>query len=159
MDLDAIAAITRLKYRHLRALDTKKWDLFADTLVPEANATYGEYLQFESREAFVLFMQDTLGPHVLTEHRCGHPEIEVSGRSALGTWTLSDLVLIPEHNKLLRGSAVYSDEYVLCDDDQWRISSTTYKRTFELSWSLKDLPSFRLISPGWSPPLAPDYEE
>ncbi|CAM3981634.1 nuclear transport factor 2 family protein [Smaragdicoccus niigatensis] len=154
MDLDAIAAISRLKYRHVRALDTKQWDLFADTLTPTAEATYGEYLQFESRDAFVQFMQETLGPHVLTEHRCGHPEIDVKGRTATGVWMLSDLVLIPEHDKLLRGSSVYTDEYQLCEDGAWRISSTTYKRTFELSYSLKDLPSFKLTAPGWMPPPA-----
>ncbi|MFZ2176883.1 MAG: nuclear transport factor 2 family protein, partial [Rhodococcus sp. (in: high G+C Gram-positive bacteria)] len=36
MDLEAVAAISRLKYAYLRSLDTKCWDEFADTLLPDA---------------------------------------------------------------------------------------------------------------------------
>jgi hypothetical protein len=58
--VDDVSAISRLKYRYLRTLDTKSWDDFADTMIPEATATYSEYLQFESREAFIAFMRNTL---------------------------------------------------------------------------------------------------
>ncbi|WP_281196891.1 nuclear transport factor 2 family protein [Nocardia altamirensis] len=147
--LDDITAISRLKFRYLRSLDTKSWDEFADTMIPEATATYSEYLQFESRDAFLAFMRNTLGPHVITEHRCDHPEIDVDGDSAIGTWYLADTVLIPGHNMLLRGAAFYSDEYVRCDDGQWRISHTGYERTYEVVLSLSDLPSLRLTSSRW----------
>ncbi|MEU4345394.1 nuclear transport factor 2 family protein [Nocardia sp. NPDC023852] len=144
-----VAAISRLKYRYLRSLDTKSWDEFVDTMVPEATATYSEYLQFESRDAFLAFMRNTLGPHVITEHRCDHPEIDVDGDSATGTWYLADTVLIPSHNMLLRGAAFYSDRYVRCDDGCWRISHTGYERTYEVVLSLSDLPSLRLTSSRW----------
>ena len=152
MDLAAVAAISRLKYRYLRALDTKSWDEFADTLIPEATATYSEYLQFESRDALVAFMRNTLGPHVITEHRCDHPEIDIDGEKATGVWYLADTVLIPEHNMLLRGAAYYDDRYVLCDDGEWRIAHTGYRRTYEIVLSLTDIPSFRLTSNRWSLP-------
>ena len=112
MDLEAVYEISRVKYRYLRGLDTKDWDLFADTMLPETTATYSEYLQFESREAFVGFMRNTLGPHVITEHHCDHPEIEINGDSATGVWYQSDTVLIPEHNMLMKGAAYYDDRYV-----------------------------------------------
>ncbi|PXX68580.1 SnoaL-like protein [Nocardia tenerifensis] len=146
---DDVAAISRLKFRYMRTLDTKSWDEFADTMIPEATATYSEYLQFESRDAFLAFMRNTLGPHVITEHRCDHPEIDVDGDSATGTWYLADTVLIPGHNMLLRGAAFYSDEYVRCDDGRWRISHTGYERTYEVVLSLSDLPSLRLTSSRW----------
>ncbi|QLY32568.1 nuclear transport factor 2 family protein [Nocardia huaxiensis] len=149
MDSDAVAAISRLKFRYLRALDTKAWEEFADTMVPEATATYSEYLQFESRDAFLAFMRNTLGPHVITEHRCDHPEIDVDGDTAVGTWYLADTVLIPGHNMLLRGAAFYSDQYVRCQDGQWRIAHTGYERTYEVVLSLSDLPSLRLTSSRW----------
>ncbi|NMN96635.1 nuclear transport factor 2 family protein [Antrihabitans stalactiti] len=155
MDLAAIAAISRLKYRYLRTLDTKSWDEFADTLIPEATSTYGVDLQFESRDALVDFMRNTLGPHVITEHRCDHPEIEVDGKTATGIWYLQDTVLIPEHSMVLRGAAFYSDRYVLCDDGEWRIAHTGYERTYEIVVSLTDIPSFKLTSNRWakeSPP-------
>ncbi|WP_280209086.1 nuclear transport factor 2 family protein [Nocardia cyriacigeorgica] len=146
---DDISEICRLKYRYLRTLDTKQWDEFADTMVAEATATYSEYLQFESREAFIAFMRNTLGPHVITEHRCDHPEIDIDGDTATGTWYLADTVLIPEHNMLLRGAAFYSDRYIRCDDRRWRISHTGYERTYEVVLSLSDLPSLRLTSSRW----------
>lgn len=149
MDSDAVSAISRLKFRYLRALDTKSWDDFADTMVPDATATYSEYLQFESRDAFLAFMRNTLGPHVITEHHCDHPEIDVDGDEATGTWYLADTVLIPGHNMLLRGAAFYSDRYVRCEDGNWRIAHTGYERTYEVVLSLSDLPSLRLTSSRW----------
>ncbi|MEV4234758.1 MULTISPECIES: nuclear transport factor 2 family protein [unclassified Nocardia] len=149
MDQDAVSAISRLKFRYLRTLDTKSWDEFADTMVPEATATYSEYLSFESRDAFLAFMRNTLGPHVITEHRCDHPEIDVDGDTATGTWYLADTVLIPAHNMLLRGAAFYTDRYVRCTDGRWRIAHTGYERTYEVVLSLSDLPSLRLTSSRW----------
>ncbi|KAF0848693.1 SnoaL-like protein [Nocardia caishijiensis] len=146
---DDVTAISRLKFRYLRTLDTKSWDEFADTLVPEATATYSEYLQFESREAFLAFLRNTLGPHVITEHRCDHPEIDVDGDTATGTWYLADTVLIPEHNMCLHGAAFYTDRYVRCDDGYWRIAHTGYERTYEVVLSLSDLPSLRLTASRW----------
>ncbi|WP_097245457.1 nuclear transport factor 2 family protein [Nocardia amikacinitolerans] len=147
--MDDVAAISRLKFRYLRALDTKSWEEFADTMIPEATATYSEYLQFESRDAFLAFMRNTLGPHVITEHRCDHPEVDVDGDTATGTWYLADTVLIPAHNMLLRGAAFYTDRYVRCDDGMWRIAHTGYERTYEVVVSLSDLPSLRLTSSRW----------
>ncbi len=146
---DDLIAISRLKYRYLRSLDTKSWDEFADTMIPEATATYSEYLQFESREAFLAFLRNTLGPHVITEHRCDHPEVDVDGDTASGTWYLADTVIIPEHNMCLRGAAFYTDSYVRCDDGHWRISHTGYERTYEVVLSLSDLPSLRLTASRW----------
>ncbi len=147
--LDDVTAISRLKFRYLRTLDTKSWEEFADTMIPEATATYSEYLQFESRDAFLAFMRNTLGPHVITEHRCDHPEIDVDGDTATGTWYLADTVLIPAHNMLLRGAAFYTDRYARCEDGQWRIAHTGYERTYEVVLSLSDLPSLRLTSSRW----------
>ncbi|MBJ8344035.1 nuclear transport factor 2 family protein [Antrihabitans sp. YC2-6] len=158
MDLEAVAAISRLKYRYLRTLDTKSWDEFSDTLVPKATATYGVDLQFESRDALVDFMRNTLGPHVITEHHCDHPEINVEGDTATGTWYLADTVLIPEHNMVLRGAAFYSDSYVLCDDGEWRISHTGYERTYEVVVKTTDLPSFKLTFNRWALPTGPLFE-
>lgn len=146
---DDVLAIHRLKYRYLRTLDTKLWDDLADTLIPEATATYSEYLQFESREAFLTFLRNTLGPHVITEHHCDHPEIDVDGDRATGIWYLSDTALIPENNMLMRGSAYYNDQYVRCDDGRWRIAHTGYERTYEVVLSLGDLPSLRLTANRW----------
>ncbi|MEE2034815.1 nuclear transport factor 2 family protein [Rhodococcus chondri] len=152
MDLEAVREIKRLKYRYARALDTRSWAELADTLVPEATAVYGEYLSFESRDAFINFLESTLGAHMLTEHHCSHPQIEISedGATATGIWLLADTVIVPEDKMFLRGSAYYHDRYVLCPDGQWRISQTGYERNWETAISLEDLPSFRLTTNQWS---------
>ncbi|MEV0945068.1 nuclear transport factor 2 family protein [Rhodococcus sp. NPDC049939] len=151
MDLEAVAAISRLKYTYLRALDTKSWDEFAGTLLPDATASYGEHLSFDSRDALVEFMKSNLGPHTITEHHCGHPEIDVDGDTATGQWYLSDVVLIPAQGVALRGAAFYSDRYLRDEDGQWRIAHTGYERTYEAMMSLSDMPSFRLTSNRWAP--------
>ena len=43
-DLETIEAIKRVKYRYLRALDTKHWDDFADTLTEDIVGEYGSSL-------------------------------------------------------------------------------------------------------------------
>lgn len=144
-----VLEIHRLKFRYTRALDSKMWEDVAETMIPEATSTYSEYLQFESREAFLTFLRNTLGPHVITEHRCDHPEIDVHGDRADGIWYLADTVLIPENNMLLRGAAFYTDQYVRCDDGRWRIAHTGYERTYEVVLSLSDLPSLRLTANRW----------
>lgn len=146
VDLEAVAAISRLKYTYLRALDTKCWDEFADTLLPDVTASYGEDLAFDSRDALVEFMKSSLGPQTITEHHCGHPEIDVEGDTATGRWYLSDTVLIPERGIALCGAAFYSDRYTRGTDGRWRIAHTGYERTYEAMMSLSDMPSFRLTS-------------
>ena len=43
-DLQEIEAIKRVKYRYLRALDTKHWEDFADTLTEDIVGDYGSSL-------------------------------------------------------------------------------------------------------------------
>lgn len=64
MDLEAIVLIQRLKYRYARALDTKSWVEFADTLTVDATAIYGEQLSFDSRDSFVSFLENTTDSQV-----------------------------------------------------------------------------------------------
>ncbi|NLV78637.1 MAG: nuclear transport factor 2 family protein [Rhodococcus sp.] len=152
MDLAAVEQIARVKFRYARALDTKSWSELADTLIPEATAVYGEHLSFESRDVFVNFLENTLGVHMITEHHCSHPEIDLSddGRTATGTWLLADTVIVPEDGMVLRGSAHYHDRYVLCEDDRWRIAHTGYERNWETVVSMSDVPSFRVSSGRWA---------
>ncbi|MFW0788300.1 nuclear transport factor 2 family protein [Gordonia sp. CPCC 205333] len=139
---DDIAAIKSTKYRYLRALDTKDWDTFADTLTDDATGNYGE-LSLRSRAEIVEFMRTNMGPNLISEHRVAHPEIEIDGDSASGRWYLQDKVIVAEMNFMLVGAAFYADTYRRTDD-RWRISSTGYDRTFELSIPLSELPGFHL---------------
>ncbi len=137
-----IEAIKQVKYRYLRALDTKHWDDFADTLTDDVIGDYGssvgEELHFTNRVDLVNYMRKSLGPAVITEHRVTHPEISVTGDEASGTWYLQDRVIVADFNFMLIGAAFYRDSYRRTDEG-WKISATGYERTYEATMSLAAL--------------------
>lgn len=139
---DDITAIKALKYRYLRALDTKDWDTFADTLTEDVAGAYGK-LSFGDRDELVAFMRKNMSAKMISEHRVDHPEIEIDGGTATGRWYLQDRVIIPEYEFMLIGAAFYSDTYRRTDDG-WRISGTGYERTYELTVPLKELPGYKV---------------
>jgi hypothetical protein len=118
--------IKRVKYRYLRALDTKNWDEFADTLTEDIAGDYGS--------------------SVGQEHRVTHPEIDVDGDEATGTWYLQDRVIVPDFNFMLYGAAFYHDRYRRTPDG-WRISATGYQRTYEVNMSTEAITNFK-VKPG-----------
>lgn len=142
VDTEAIEAIKQVKYQYLRALDTKHWDHFADTLTEDVVGDYGssmgKELHFTNRNELVSFMRSAMPSGVITEHHVGHPEITVSGDSGEATWYLQDRVIVPEYNFMLFGAAFYRDGYRRTVDG-WKISSTGYARTYEATMSLEGL--------------------
>jgi hypothetical protein len=135
-----IEAIKQVKYRYLRALDTKHWDDFADTLTDDVAGDYGSSvgegeLRFTNRADLVDYMRSSLGPAVITEHRVTHPELSVTGDEASGTWYLQDRVIVAEANFMLIGAAFYRDRYRRTAAG-WKISATGYDRTYEATMSL-----------------------
>lgn len=144
-----IEAIKQVKYRYLRALDTKRWDDFADTLaddvIGDLRSPTGEEQHFTNRVDLVDYLHTSLGPAVITEHRVTHPEIAVSGDEASGTWYLQDRVIVAAVNFMLIGAAFYRDTYRRTDEG-WKISATGYERTYEATMSLAGL-DFKL-TPG-----------
>ncbi|MBP2456000.1 nuclear transport factor 2 family protein [Mycolicibacterium lutetiense] len=150
-DFESVEAIKQVKYRYLRALDTKNWDEFATTLAEDIVADYGASLgedhRFTDRASLVDYMRSSLSAGVISEHRVTHPEITMTGPdSASGIWYLQDRVIVPEHSLMLIGAAFYQDRYRRTSDG-WKISATGYQRTYEATVSLSDLPSFA-VTPG-----------
>ena len=140
-DLNAIEEIKRVKYRYLRALDTKHWDDFADTLTEDISGDYGsslgKELHFTNRGDLVEFMRTAMPAEVLTEHRVTHPEITLDDTDeAEGTWYLQDRVIVPAHNFMLFGAAFYHDRYRKTPDG-WKICATGYQRTYEVAQKLE----------------------
>ena len=134
--------IQRLKYRYMRALDTKHWDEFADTLTEDVVGDYGESLgeehHFTDRASLVEFMRTSMTADVITEHRVTHPEIDVDGDEATGIWYLQDKVIVPKFDFMLIGAGFYHDSYRRTADG-WKISVTGYDRTYDASLSTKAL--------------------
>jgi hypothetical protein len=139
---DDLERIKQLKYRYLRTLDLKLWDEFTECFVPEVTGDYAG-LVFENRDALVGYMRENLGEGLISMHHAHHPEITVDGDEATGRWYLEDRVIVPALQFVLEGAAFYSDRYVRTSEG-WRVSHTGYKRTFEVSMSTADLPSWKL---------------
>ncbi|WP_420716042.1 nuclear transport factor 2 family protein [Mycobacterium sp. 94-17] len=137
-----IEAIKQVKYRYLRAMDTKHWDDFADTMTEDIVGAYGsslgKELHFDNRSDLVEYLSSAMGPGVVTEHRVTHPEITVTGDTASATWYLQDRVIVAEYNFMLIGAAFYHDKYRRTADG-WRICGTGYDRTYEATMSVADL--------------------
>ena len=134
--------IQQVKYRYLRALDTKHWDEMAATLTEDVIGRYGESIgethEFDNRDDLMAFMEKSMGPDIITEHRVTHPEITVSGDEATGTWYLQDKVIVPKFDFMLIGAGFYHDRYRRTADG-WLISETGYDRTYDAQMSLKAL--------------------
>lgn len=149
VDAQAIEEIKQVKYRYLRALDTKHWDEFAETLTDDVVGDYGssmgKELHFTSRSELVEFMRSAMPAGIITEHHVSHPEITVDADAGRAIWYLQDRVIVPEYNFMLFGAAFYNDCYRRTDDG-WKICSTGYSRTYEATMSLEGL-NFR-ATPG-----------
>src|SRR5262249_21754219 len=132
-DLVEIELIKRLKYKYMRCLDQKRWDEMADCFTDDAVAEYsgGKYT-YEGRDAPLAFFRAAMGStSFLSSHRVHPPEIDLtSAATATGTWALEDVVIDATRDFSLRGAAFYSDDYVK-EAGAWRISRTSYRRTFE----------------------------
>jgi len=141
-DADAIEAIKQVKYRYLRALDTKHWDDFANTLTEDIVGDYGSSLgkehHFTNRTDLVEYMRTSMPAGVITEHRVTHPEITVDGDEGVATWYLQDRVIVPEYNFMLFGAGFYHDRYRKTPDG-WKICATGYDRTYDVSQSVEGL--------------------
>ena len=154
MDVQTIEDIRALKYRYLRSLDLKRWDEFAATLTADATGAYGSPsggrpLSFSSRDEIVDYMRKSLSNDIVTVHVCTHPQIEVDGDSASGSWCLEDTVIVPQHQVIIRGAAYYDDRYRR-EDGAWRIAHTGYERIYETVTPFAG--GVQLIANMWSTP-------
>lgn len=145
-----VEAIKTLKYRYMRAVDLKDWDLLASTLETDVTASYGRRLDFSDRASLLAYFRANLGPEILTVHQLHQPEIAIDGDTATGSWALQDQVIIPEHRIMITGACFYDDTYRRGTDGAWRIASTGYRRLFEATESLDVRSDFRLTDNRWA---------
>jgi hypothetical protein len=150
---DDVRAIERLKYRYLRALDTRDWGTFEDCFVPEATGDYNG-LVFDDRASLVAYMRKNMPVGLISMHQAHHPEIDLDPADpdrATAHWYLHDKIIVDSVRFALEGGAIYSDEYVRTDAG-WRILRTGYRRTFEMTWNLDDPGSVKVTGP--NPPFS-----
>jgi hypothetical protein len=125
--------IRQLKYAYFRCIDTKDLPGVEACFVPEATATYPTQ-ECADRDAILEYLTASLVPDLVTMHHGHHPEIQIHGDTATGTWYLHDQIYAPAHDFALEGAALYEDRYVRTSAG-WRMSHTGYERIFEKSGS------------------------
>ncbi|MBX7070312.1 MAG: nuclear transport factor 2 family protein [Microthrixaceae bacterium] len=124
--------IKRLKYAYFRCLDQKLWDELHGLFTADATAAYsgGKY-SYSGRDAIVDFMRTNMSRESFhTSHRVHHPEIDIDGDDATGTWAMDDVNVDSEFDFFLCGAGFYEDRYRRIDGE-WKIAHTGYRRTFE----------------------------
>lgn len=122
--LEDTEAIKRLKAKYWRCIDRKLWDELVECFTVDARADYGPKMKFESGEAIVKFLKDTLGgANVVTAHGGHNPEIQIISTSAArATWALNDYIVIQPNTKRM-GWGFYEDEYIKVNG-AWKIKMT-----------------------------------
>jgi uncharacterized protein (TIGR02246 family) len=119
-----IEAIKQLRGRYSRAVDTKDWELFGDSLTEDARLDSDGGLR-EGRDAIVAAVSAALAT-ATTVHHQHTPEIEITGPdSATGIWAMDDLVHIGTF--VLRGFGHYTEEYERTPEG-WKIKRSTQTR-------------------------------
>lgn len=144
--LEEIEAIKALKYKYLRCVDCKLWDVMPECFTPDATTSFsgGEY-SFQGIDAIMDFFKEHLTPSFVSTHHGHHPEIEITSETtAKGIWALEDYVIMTDLNMSLHGAAYYHDEYVKVDSE-WKIKHTGYERIYEEIWNRSDMPSLNIM--------------
>lgn len=151
-DLVEIEEIKRCKYRYLRGIDQKDWDLVESCFTPEATASYGGGSHsHDGRDAIMDFLRETMSSTaMLTSHRCHHPEIDLVGADeATGIWALEDVVILVDMGLTVQGAAFYEDRYVR-RDRAWSIAHTGYKRTYEELVPRSSIEGIQITADWWA---------
>ena len=134
--LEDIEAIKKLKGKYIRCVDKKLWKELETCFVEDAEAHYGENLDFQSRKAILDFLKGSLGQDIfISSHECHLPEIDItSDTTAKAKWQLHDYLII-QPNSTMTGWAYYDEEYVKAEGE-WKIKVIGYTRGFE-EWVMK----------------------
>lgn len=151
-ELLEIEAIKRVKYRYMRTLDQKLWDEMRTCFTDDAVAAYsgGKY-RYEGVDAIIEFLSTSMGADSFhSAHRVHQPEIDLSSATtAVGTWAMDDVVVMTDWNLTIRGAAFYEDRYAKVGDE-WKITATGYKRTYEEMQPRGDVAGLKLTASWWS---------
>lgn len=123
-----LEAITQLKARYCRTMDTKDWDsmrsLFADDVTIDTVESGGSVVT--GADEFMIFLQQAIGD-VATVHHCHMPEIErTSPTSASAIWAMEDMLRWPDGTEL-HGYGHYHETYEK-RAGVWRITSSRLTR-------------------------------
>lgn len=122
-------AITTLKARYCRMLDTKDWDGYAALFTEDAvldTSPAGGFGPIIGRDVFVPMVRGSLAS-AKTAHHVHAPEIRMEGDVAHVVWAMQDRVHMPDRGMSFTGYGHYHERYVR-DGGQWKIAFSQLTR-------------------------------
>jgi hypothetical protein len=135
--IGAHLAISAVKARYCRALDTKDWTAFAALLTEDfvMDVSEGSHLPpFQGREAAVRKVRESLAS-ARTAHQVHTPEIELKGDEAQVIWAMQDRVVwepgrAPSPGMAsITGYGHYHERYVR-RNGEWKLASLKLTRLY-----------------------------
>ena len=125
---DDMQAITHLKARYCRTMDTKDWQgmraLFSDDVTIDTTESGGTVVT--GADEFMGFLRDAIG-EVVTVHHCHMPEIDlISPTQAAGVWAMEDMLRWPDGTEM-HGYGHYHETYEK-QGQTWYITSSRLTR-------------------------------
>lgn len=134
MEFADFAAISEVKARYCRFLDTKDWeswgDLFTDDFELDTRPSGG--MLTHGRDEALRIVQTSIGSAV-TVHQVHSPEMRIEGDTAHVVWAMQDRVIWSEDraakmgNAGLTGFGHYHERYVR-QGGRWRIAAQVLTR-------------------------------
>ena len=127
-------AITELKARYCRCLDTKDWAGYAAVYTEDAvlDTTGSGGARVAGRGALVAYVRSSISDDTITTHHVHAPEIAVEGDEASAVWAMQDRNIWPNGRKLL-GFGHYHERYRR-EGGEWKIVESRLTRiNMELS--------------------------
>jgi hypothetical protein len=137
---DDVDAITRVKSRYFRFLDTKQWDRFGDLFTDDAVLDTSEEMVrlgmdrelgiARGNKNIAAYVADAVAG-VSTVHHGHMNEVELtSANSAKAVWAMEDKLWWPAGSpmKRMHGYGHYYETYERCADGKWRIKSLRLTR-------------------------------
>jgi uncharacterized protein (TIGR02246 family) len=123
-NLEDYVAITAVKARYCRFLDTKDWDAYADLFTEDfvLDSVPGQE-PIRGRDAAMKSIRSFVGP-AQTAHQVHSPEIDVNGDEAAVIWAMQDRVIgaVGIDEAAHTGFGHYYERYVR-QGGRWRIAS------------------------------------
>lgn len=122
--IDAFVAISQVKARYCRTLDTKDWDAFTDLFTEDFVLDVPEVEPIRGRDKAIAFIRESVG-EARTAHQIHLPEIDLDGDEARVIWAMQDRnTWDPPKNGIstLRGYGQYHERYVRVDG-KWKIAA------------------------------------
>jgi ketosteroid isomerase-like protein len=134
IDVQAYLAISAVKARYCRMLDTKDWDAFTDLFTEDLDmdSTPAGGWHIQGREAAIRAVRTSLDD-AQTTHQVHSPEMEINGDVAHVIWAMQDRIVWNAARRPrpdmggLTGYGHYHERYVR-KDGQWRIAAQRLTR-------------------------------